>query len=443
MKTKLLFACMLATFTLSANAQENTETKKFILETPQQTETVNTLLKMVKERYIFEDVAKKIDSYISQKLQKNAYQDLKDPAEFANALTRDLQFVSGDKHLRLRYSAEVLPKQQETEIMEIPPSEKENFGKMLRYENYGIRKLEVLKGNIGYLDIAFFCAPEFAGDTYAAALNYLAHTDQLIIDLRKCGGSTSPDAIPFICSYFFETPVHLNDLQWRKGNKVTQAWTYAYVPGKKYLNKPIYILTSNGTFSGAEELAYDLQNLKRATIIGQITGGGANPGADLRVNDHFAAFIPLGRAVNPITKTNWEGVGVKPDTLINSRLALTKAQEMAMENTLKTTKDQQWQNAVSGWLTELKNNKTVLKPLAFELKGFPKAAEVYVVGSFNDWSATSTKMKKQGNKWIAQTEAEPGKVTYKFIVDGNWILDPDNPTTETDGGNTNSVISLK
>lgn len=434
---------MMALIAISAPAQESIpQTKAIVIGLTEKKETINKLIQMINERYTFFEVAKKIESHLHQQVKKNAYQQITDPVEFANAITNDLQLVSKDKHLRVEYSAQVLPPQPENEVTEIPASEKENFSNMLRNQNYGIRKIDVLKGNIGYLDIAFFCTPEFAGDTYAAAMNYLAHTDQLIIDLRNCGGSTSPFAIPFICSYFFESPVHLNDLLWRKNNEVTQSWTYAHIPGKKYLNKPIYILTSNSTFSGAEEIAYDLQVLKRATIIGQVTGGGANPGGTFRINDHFAAFIPFGRAMNPITKTNWEGVGVQPDTLINSRLALIKAQQLAMEHTLNMSKDEQWKNAVSNWLTELKKSKPVFKPVVFELKGFPDAREVYVAGSFNDWSPKATKMLRQGDKWTVKTESEPGKITYKFIVDGKWITDPANENTETEAGYTNSVKIL-
>ena len=134
-------------------------------------------------------------------------------------------------------------------------------------------------GNIGYIDFKFLCGTEYAGDFYAAMMNYINHTDALIIDFRKCGGAMSDNVISFLCSYFFADKTHLNDLYWRERNFTQQTWTQVVVPGKKYLNKPIYVLTSGGTFSGAEEMAYDLKNLKRATIIGEVTGGGANPGA--------------------------------------------------------------------------------------------------------------------------------------------------------------------
>ncbi|WP_066405920.1 S41 family peptidase [Flavisolibacter tropicus] len=405
----------------------------------QRDQTIDSVLKVVTERYVFPDMAKKMEAYVRKQQAAKAYDAITDGQQFAARLTQDLRTINNDKHINIEYSPEAIPPEEERELMTIPPAEKEGYAQMMKHLNYGIRKVDVLKGNIGYLDFEFMCSPEFAGDTYAAAMNYLAHTGALIIDLRNCGGSMSPDAIPFLCSYFFENPVHLVDWYWRKNNAVKQAWTYSYVSGKKYLDKPIYILTSNKTFSGAEEMAYDLQNLKRATIIGQPSGGGANPGGFLRVTDHFRMFVPIGQAISPITKTNWEGVGVKPDTLINTKLALTKAHMMGITHTMNTTDIQPWKEALQNWLKELENTKLVLKPITFELKDFPNAKEVYVAGSFNEWNAGSHKMQRKGNSWVLTTEAEPGKVVYKFIVDGKWITDPDNTATETNGPNTDSV----
>jgi C-terminal processing protease CtpA/Prc len=405
----------------------------------QKSQTIDSVLRVVTERYVFADQAKKMEAHIRKQQAAKAYDAINDGQQFAARLTQDLRAINNDKHINIEYSPEAMPPEEERELMSISAAEKEGYAQMLKHMNYGIRKLDVLKGNIGYLDVEFFCSPEFAGDTYAAAMNYLAHTGALIIDLRNCGGSMSPDAIPFLSSYFFEAPVHLTDWYWRKGNTTKQAWTYAYVPGKKYLNKPIYVLTSNKTFSGAEELAYDLQNLKRATIIGQPSGGGANPGGFLRVTDHFRMFIPIGKAINPITKTNWEGVGVKPDTLIHTKQALNKAHMMGIIHTLNNTDIKPWKQALQSWLKELEDSKLVLRPLTFELKNFPNAKEVSVAGSFNDWSAETHKMQRKGDSWVLTTEAEPGKVTYKFVVDGKWILDPANTATEPDGPNTNSV----
>lgn len=416
------------------------QTAKF---TPaQQKATIDSIVKTINDRYIFPDVARKIEAHLRSRLSKKAYSNVTDGDAFANVLTQDLQAAGNDKHLRAMYSPDVLPVEPERELMSIPEGERDNLAAMLQHTNYGINKVDVLKGNIGYLDFAVFVSPEFAGDKYAAMMAYVAHTDALIIDLRNCGGSMSPDAIPFICSYFFESPVHLNDIYYRKGNKLLQSWTYAHVPGKRYLNKPIYVLTSGATFSGAEELAYDLKNLKRATIIGQPTGGGANPGGDLRVTDHFKVFVPVGQAISPVTKSNWEHTGVQPDMLINTKLALYKAQELAMLSTISTTKDTYWKDALTQWVKELDDSKPRFKPVTFELKGFDKAREVYVAGTFNDWAGSLNKLERKGDKWMLTTEAEMGKLRYKFIVDGRWIIDPANPQTETNGSNTDSVKIL-
>jgi len=253
----------------------------------------------------------------------------------------------------------------------------------------------------------------------------------------------SDNVIPFLCSYFFADKTHLNDLYWRERNFTQQTWTQVVVPGKKYLNKPIYILTSAGTFSGAEEMAYDLKNLKRATIIGEVTGGGANPGGSVNLTKHFNMFLPVGRAINPITKTNWEGVGVQPDSLIIPRLALQKAHILAMKNSLSVSNDPGWKDELKRLIAQVEKETPLFTKVTFRLKGYANAKEVSVAGSFNDWSTSAAKMKRQGDEWIVETIAEPGRHMYKFVIDGQWIIDPANKETEMENGYTNSVIVIK
>jgi hypothetical protein len=405
-------------------------------------QAIDSIIKQLNERYIFPDIAKKMEQHLKKLQKQKKYDKLSDGEAFANQLTADIRSVYPDKHLTVFYSKDELVPNGDADLMSMPDSLSKLEAVRLKNRNYGIRSVEVLKGNIGYLDFEFFCSPAFAGNTYAAMMNYIAHTDALIIDLRYCAGSMSADAIPFICSYFFEKPVHLIDLNWRKGNINNQYWTYAQVPGTRYLQKPIYVLTSGGTFSGAEEMAYDLQNLKRATIIGQVTGGGANGGGVINVTNHFSIFIPLGQAISPITKTNWEGVGVKPDILINSKLALHKAQELILENQINNTSEPEWKNQLISIKDEVEQTKPVFKQIDFHLQGFDTAKEVYVAGTFNDWSDKSARMTKKGNQWYVTVEAEKGPVAYKFVVDGNWMLDPGNPKTISEGGNTNSATEV-
>jgi C-terminal processing protease CtpA/Prc len=169
-------------------------------------------------------------------------------------------------------------------------------------------------------------------------MTFLSNSDALILDLRRNGGG-DPEAIRVLLSYFFDKRTHLNDIYFRDGNRTIESWTSAKVPGKKYLNKDVYVLTSKRTGSGGEECAYDLQCLHRATLIGTSTWGGANPGGVFRLTDHFSAFIPGGRAINPYTKKNWEGTGVTPDITVDADKALAVAQKMALEKLLAATTD--------------------------------------------------------------------------------------------------------
>jgi C-terminal processing protease CtpA/Prc len=161
-------------------------------------------------------------------------------------------------------------------------------------------------------------------------MNYLAHADAIIIDLRENGGG-DPKMIALVSTYLFSKPTHLNDLWERKSNTTQQYWTLPYVPGNRLEDKPAYVLTSKRTFSGAEEFSYNLKNLKRATIVGETTGGGAHPVRGQRIDDHFIIGVPFARAINPISKTNWEGTGVEPDVKVPAAEALATAQKLAIE----------------------------------------------------------------------------------------------------------------
>jgi retinol-binding protein 3 len=164
------------------------------------------------------------------------------------------------------------------------------------------------------------------------ASNFLANSDALILDLRKNGGG-APSMVALVCSYLFpaEPVVHLNDLYMRPENSTHQWWTLPYVPGKRFVRKPVYVLTSKRTFSAAEECTYNLQKLDRAIIVGETTGGGAHPGGPQPIVDKFVIWVPMGRAINPVSKTNWEGTGVKPDIEVPAELALKTAQIEALK----------------------------------------------------------------------------------------------------------------
>ncbi|MGZ3459741.1 MAG: S41 family peptidase, partial [Archangium sp.] len=275
------------------------------------------------ETYVFPDVAKKMEASIRQKLKAGAYDKLTHSAEFAEALTRDLREVSKDKHLGIRYAPAMPPGLDPNGPSD--PAAREQLRRELASTNFGFEKVERLAGNVGYLDLRGFIGAELAGETAISAMNFLANSDALIIDLRKNGGG-EPSMIQLITSYFFDQPTHLDDFYIRKGNTTQQFWTLAHVTGKRMTGVPVYVLTSQRTFSAAEAFAYDLKNLKRATIVGETTGGGAHPVDARFLSDvHLLAFIPFGRAVSPITGTNWEGTGVAPDIQVPADKALEAA----------------------------------------------------------------------------------------------------------------------
>jgi C-terminal processing protease CtpA/Prc len=213
----------------------------------------------------------------------------------------------------------------------------------------------------GFTDVAR------GGTTVAGAMAFLANTDALIIDLRENHGG-NPAMVALLATYFFsgDRDVHLNDLEWRDDGTnhytVTQWWTLPYVPGERYLDREVYVLTSHGTFSGAEEFAYDLQTQKRATIVGEVTGGGANPGGGVRLADHFSVFMPRGRAINPITKKNWEEVGVKPDIEVNQQDALKVAQKTALQHLIAKATDEELRAALKEALAGVEDKGNQKKP---------------------------------------------------------------------------------
>ncbi len=199
-----------------------------------------------------------------------------------------------------------------------------------------MQTVERLDGNIGYVELRAFFPAEApgAGDAAAAAMRLLAHTGALIIDLRRNHGG-DPSMVALLSSYLFSESVHLNSLYWRANDFTQQFWTFPYVPGPRFVDKPVYVLTSGETFSGAEEFTYNLKNLKRATIVGETTGGGAHPGDDFPITPHFGVWVPTGRAVNPITGTNWEGTGVAPDIRVPADEALDVAYAAALRHVVE------------------------------------------------------------------------------------------------------------
>jgi hypothetical protein len=315
---------------------------------------IDSVCKSLREVYVFPDAAAEMEDLLRKKLRQKVYQDLTSPLDFAMQLTEDLRSVTQDLHLGVRY----LPPEAVQQEEELSDEERqERFIVELRSQNFGFRKVERLSGNIGYLDLRQFADAEYAGATAIAAMNFLGWTDALIIDLRQNGGG-SPSMIQLISSYFFEEPVHLNSFYIRRTDTTKQFWSHAHVEGPRMTEQPIYVLTSGNTFSAAEEFTYNLKNLERATIIGETTGGGAHPVEFHRFpNLHIGLSVPFGRAVNPVTGTNWEGTGVEPHISVPADEAFDVAQIEAVKALMEKDPDQEERGLLEWTLAGLESRR--------------------------------------------------------------------------------------
>lgn len=339
MRIVALFVFALFILRFVASAQQPMEQPDREITSETRTVVIDNLLKELSDTYVFADTAKKMEVDIRGRLAAKEYDSINSAAAFAKRLTDDLQAVSKDKHLRVRYSYQVIPVRQDARTPSADEIERERW--FSRRVNFGFERVERMQGNIGYIDLRGFNDAELGADTVAAAMMFLQNTEAIIFDLRENGGG-SPHMVALISSYLFgDKPVHLNDLYWRKGNKTDAFWTKPSAAKVRFPNKDIYVLTSSRTFSAGEEFTYNLKNLKRATIVGEVTGGGAHPGGFARLHDHFGAFIPSGRAINPISKTNWEGTGVEPDVNVPKKEALQVAYLAALKRSLANIKDEQ------------------------------------------------------------------------------------------------------
>jgi retinol-binding protein 3 len=281
--------------------------------------------RLLDEWYVFPDVARKMAGVLRKKEKRGEYNTIVDGEVLAVRLSDDLRDVSRDPHLALRFSPVALPAEQPAKALEPDPV----LRRQLMSVNCGFEKAEHLPPNIGYLKLNMFADVGICGPTAIAAMNFLADSDVLILDLRDNNGGGG--MVGLIASYLFAEPTHLMDSYDRSENTTTQAWTWSYVPGKRFIGKPVFVLTSRATFSAAEAFSYALKTLKRATLVGEATGGGAHMVKPERIDDHFTLIVPFARSVSPITHTNWEGTGVEPDVRVPAADALAEALRLARE----------------------------------------------------------------------------------------------------------------
>ena len=315
-------------------------------------------LALLRENYVFPELAGQVAAAVERRLAAGEYDNL-DEITLTELLTGHLQEATGDKHLAVRLGGGPGrgpgPRRgpgpgpgpglgrpaggqdgDRAEREDGGPADHEvrrlKMRQMGRLDNFGIHRVERLDGNIGYLDLRRVPMPENAGPAIAAAMELVAGTYALIIDLRRNGGG-HPNGVAFWCSYLFpEEPVHLNDIFHADTGETRQFWSLPYVPGPRYLDRPVYVLISSRTFSGGEDLCYTLQALGRAELIGETTGGGAHPTRPFPISAAVHIAIPFARSVNPVTGTNWQGTGVIPDASVPADEAYGAAYAKALRH---------------------------------------------------------------------------------------------------------------
>lgn len=294
----------------------------FKIDATMRAAVVEAAIGKLDSNYVFPAIAKRMADTVRARLRRGAYDHISNGLTFSATLTQDFQEVSKDKHLRVNFFPAGVPPRP------IGPGPEPRARQVTDPQECGFIRSEKLEGNVGYVKFNFFASPDRCGDVATEVVTKVTDADALIIDLRDNGGG-DPAMVAHISSYLFSTRTHLNDIWERPGNRTEQFYTNPSLPGRKLSDdKPVYVLTSSRTFSGAEEFSYNLKNLNRATIVGETTGGGAHPVNGHRIHPKFMIGVPFARAINPISKTNWEGTGVEPHVKVPASGALDAAMKL-------------------------------------------------------------------------------------------------------------------
>jgi len=307
-KVAWLVLLLAALVTTAAVAQDGPP-EPLALDGDMRAAIIDSILTAIDEIYVFPEVATEMGELVRKNLAEGKYDDLANVMVFADRLTEDLRSISHDLHLHVDW----MPPRPQRQGQELSDDEMEaRFLANGQRDNFGFHEIKMLPGNVAYIKLDMFADTRYAGPTAIAAMNFVGYADAIIFDLRQNGGG-SPSMIQLLTSYLMAQRTHLNSFYVRQSDETDQFWTQEYVPGPRMPEEPVYVLTSGRTFSAAEEFTYNLKNLERATIVGETTGGGAHP-VDRHVFPELqvSMSLPFGRAVNPITGTNWEGTGIEP-----------------------------------------------------------------------------------------------------------------------------------
>lgn len=341
-------------------------TPKSVITNKHHKEILNSFTNLLQKNYVFPDKAEETTKFLEKNLESGVYNALEDKMEFIQILTSDCQKFIHDVHLMVSYNPTFATSLLNAKDDEDKGQQSIWDRKKAVNANFGFEKLARLSGNIGYINLRTFYPPDLgAGEVAVHAMNFFSNSRALIIDLRENTGG-EPEMVQFLTTYFFpeeKGTFLLNRVYWRPTDHYDEFWTFPYVPGKRLEDIDIFILISKNTVSAAEEFAYNLQNLKRATLIGETTRGGGHMVDFKALDEDFVIQIPIGRAINPITKTNWESVGVQPDIEVSPDKALVTAHLKALEILIGKSKNTTERKFLE-W--ELEGLKAFLKPMKID-----------------------------------------------------------------------------
>ena len=305
----------------TTSAMKRAATEGANLAALEQQRVIDETIANLNKYYVNLDVARKMASALLAHKKSGDDDAATDGGTFADLLTKQMRDVSHDRHLVLVYSQAPLPEH----ASEAMPEDLARYREAMKRENCTFKRIEILPPNIGYLKFNSFPDPSTCRQVAVAAMASLNHADALIFDLRDNRGG-EPGMVALMAAYLFDHPEYWYN---PRENTTRQSWTLSPVPGNNLADKPVYVLTSARTFSGAEQFCYDLKMLRRATLVGETTGGGAHSGVWHRIDDHFGMGIPEAKAINPFSESDWEGTGVEPDVKVKARDALETAKKLA------------------------------------------------------------------------------------------------------------------
>ncbi len=321
---KLSFRLIILIAVLTFNSNRSTAQDSPLSEEYKE-QTIQSLSQFMDDYYVFPEIAKSTEEHLITQFSEGHFKQFETNESFAEALTESVQSINNDKHMRIRVNP---PYEKPDNTPERKVEERLHQINRSRSFNTGFNTVKILEGNVAYLDYRGFAGMDSGKELTDSYMKLMSRADAVIIDLSKNGGG-SPAMVQYLCSFFFDQHLHLNSLYYRAGNDTIEYWTLDEVGGLKMADVPLFVITSSRTFSGAEEFAYNMQTRRRATLIGQTSGGGANPGRSMGLNEYLNVFIPTGMAINPITHKNWEGVGVIPEIKTSVEETLEKTQELA------------------------------------------------------------------------------------------------------------------